>query len=61
MKKQLLLYIILLIAPNCFTQNKIIDSLKLDVENGELPNDIVWLGKLVQDICYYNAKNYFGM
>ena len=32
-----------------------------DVENGELPNDIVWLGKLVQDICYYNAKNYFGM
>ena len=32
-----------------------------DVENGELPNDIAWLGKLVQDICYYNAKNYFGM
>lgn len=30
-----------------------------DVENGELPNDIAWLGKLVQDICYYNAKNYF--
>jgi glucuronate isomerase len=31
-----------------------------DVENGELPNDIPWLGKLVQDICYYNAKNYFN-
>jgi glucuronate isomerase len=31
-----------------------------DVENGELPNDIEWLGKIVQDICYYNAKNYFG-
>lgn len=31
-----------------------------DVENGELPNDIAWLGKLVQDICYYNAKNYFN-
>jgi glucuronate isomerase len=31
-----------------------------DVENGELPNDIPWLGKLVQDICYYNARNYFG-
>ena len=30
-----------------------------DVENGELPNDVAWLGKLVQDICYYNAKNYF--
>ena len=31
-----------------------------DVENGELPKDIPWLGKLVQDISYYNAKNYFG-
>ena len=31
-----------------------------DVENGELPNDIPWLGKLVQDICYHNARNYFG-
>ena len=30
-----------------------------DVENGELPNDTVWLGKLVEDICYNNAKNYF--
>jgi len=31
-----------------------------DVENGELPKDIPWLGKLVQDISYHNAKNYFG-
>ncbi|PSL50248.1 D-glucuronate isomerase [Chitinophaga niastensis] len=31
-----------------------------DVENGELPNDITWLGKMVQDICYNNAKAYFG-
>jgi glucuronate isomerase len=30
-----------------------------DIENGELPNDIAWIGKMVQDICYYNAKNYF--
>jgi glucuronate isomerase len=30
-----------------------------DIENGELPNDIKWTGKIVQDICYYNAKNYF--
>ena len=30
-----------------------------DIENGELPNDIQWTGKIVQDICYYNAKNYF--
>jgi glucuronate isomerase len=30
-----------------------------DMENGELPNDIDWIGKIVQDICYYNAKEYF--
>ena len=30
-----------------------------DVENGELPNDIDWLGQQVENICYYNAKNYF--
>jgi glucuronate isomerase len=31
-----------------------------EVENGELPNDIPWIGKVVQDICYNNAKNYFN-
>jgi glucuronate isomerase len=31
-----------------------------EVENGELPNDIGWIGKLVQDICFNNAKEYFG-
>jgi len=31
-----------------------------DIENGELPNDIAWTGKIVQDICYHNAKNYFN-
>lgn len=31
-----------------------------DVENGELPNDINWVGKIVQDICYNNAKTYFN-
>jgi len=30
-----------------------------DIENGELPNDMEWTGKVVQDICYYNAKGYF--
>ncbi len=30
-----------------------------EIENGELPGDINWTGKLVQNICYYNAKNYF--
>jgi glucuronate isomerase len=31
-----------------------------DVENGELPNDIEWLGKMVENICYFNAKKYFN-
>ena len=31
-----------------------------DVENGELPNDMNWIGKVVQDICFNNAKNYFN-
>lgn len=30
-----------------------------DVENGELPKDEKWLGKIVSDICHYNAKEYF--
>jgi glucuronate isomerase len=30
-----------------------------DIENGELPNVIAWTGKIIGDICYYNAKNYF--
>jgi glucuronate isomerase len=30
-----------------------------DIENGELPADLEWTGKIIQDICYYNAKNYF--
>jgi glucuronate isomerase len=32
-----------------------------EIENGELPNDIEWTGKIVQDICYNNAKNYFNL
>ena len=31
-----------------------------DIENGELPNDTEWVGKVVKDICYFNAKNYFN-
>ena len=31
-----------------------------EIENGELPNDIEWIGKVVQDICFKNAKNYFS-
>ncbi|MEM7375663.1 MAG: glucuronate isomerase [Bacteroidota bacterium] len=31
-----------------------------DVENGELPNDLAWLGEVVANICYGNARSYFG-
>jgi len=31
-----------------------------DVENGELPADIPWLGKLVEDISYKNAAAFFN-
>jgi glucuronate isomerase len=31
-----------------------------DVENGELPRDLPWIGKVIGDICYHNARNYFG-
>ncbi len=31
-----------------------------EIEDGELPNDIEWVGKMVQDISYNNAKNYFN-
>ena len=32
-----------------------------DVEQGELPNDIPLLGQMVEDVCFHNAKNYFGI
>ncbi|PIB28527.1 glucuronate isomerase [Maribacter sp. 4G9] len=32
-----------------------------DIANGELPNDTKWLGKMVQDISYNNAKEYFNI
>ncbi|TXI34842.1 MAG: glucuronate isomerase [Niabella sp.] len=31
-----------------------------DIENGELPANVEWTGKVIQDICFNNAKNYFG-
>jgi glucuronate isomerase len=31
-----------------------------DVKQGLVPNDVEYLGKMVQDICYNNAKNYFA-
>jgi glucuronate isomerase len=25
-----------------------------------LPDDMNWTGKIIQDICFHNAKNYFN-
>lgn len=30
-----------------------------EIQRGELPNDMEWIGKMVSDISYHNAKNYF--
>ncbi len=32
-----------------------------EIEKGELPNDLELIGNIVKDICYNNAKNYFGI
>ena len=32
-----------------------------DVRRGEIPADMELLGNMVEDICYRNARNYFGL
>ncbi|NIG55525.1 glucuronate isomerase [Chitinophaga sp. Cy-1792] len=36
------------------------DMLGEEMEKGEIPDDIQLVGNMVQDICYNNAKTYFG-
>ncbi|MBW0177485.1 glucuronate isomerase [Sediminibacterium sp.] len=31
-----------------------------EIENGEIPADMDWVGKVIKDICYRNAQQYFG-
>lgn len=31
-----------------------------EMTNGELPDDMEWIGKIVRDICYNNARQYFN-
>ena len=31
-----------------------------DIATGQIPNDLPWIGGIVQDICYRNAVRYFG-
>lgn len=35
--------------------------LGVDMENGLIPNDEKWIGEIVQNISYYNAKSYFNI
>lgn len=32
-----------------------------DIRKGLVPRDIEWIGKIIGDICYYNAKHYFQL
>jgi glucuronate isomerase len=36
------------------------DLFGTEIENGELPNNLEWTGKIIQDISYNNANNYFN-
>ena len=31
-----------------------------EIEKGELPHDMDWTGKIIKDICYFNANHYFN-
>jgi glucuronate isomerase len=31
-----------------------------DMQNGDLPDDRNLVGEMVKDICYNDARNYFG-
>ena len=37
------------------------DMLGKDIASGRVPNDMNLVGKMVEDICFNNAKNYFGI
>jgi glucuronate isomerase len=32
-----------------------------EIEKGELPNDMEWTGKIIKDICYFNALHFFNL
>ena len=32
-----------------------------DMENGLLPDDAQWMGEIIKNICYHNAKKYFTL
>lgn len=32
-----------------------------EVERGQLPNDVAWIGKIIQDICFNNARQFLNL
>jgi glucuronate isomerase len=36
------------------------DLFGTEIENGELPHDMEWVGKIIEDISFNNANKYFG-
>ena len=44
----------------CFGVNRAVKMLYELVEKGEYPLDVDTLAQMVCDICYNNAKDYFG-
>ena len=36
------------------------DLFGTELENGELPDDVEWIGKIVQDICFNNNREFFN-
>lgn len=39
----------------------ICDMFANDIQRGVMPNDLEWVGKMLSDICYFNAKDYFNL
>jgi glucuronate isomerase len=36
------------------------DLFGAEIEKGEMPDDIEWVGKVIQDISFHNARQYFN-
>ncbi len=32
-----------------------------EIEKGEMPDDLEWTGKIIRDICFYNARDYLEL
>lgn len=32
-----------------------------DVENGMVPDQMEWIGQIIQNVCYYNPRDYIGL